>query len=476
MKVLFAAAEASPWAKVGGLADVVGSLPRALTPLGVEARIALPAYGFIMDALRPHIVSTKTGIEVPFAGGRRIHSVVHIAESEGLTLMLIDGEERFKRVMDRRALYDLGREDWLYFSQAVLRACESLGWMPDVIHSHDWQMGFLPVFMRERKGREWEKTASCFTIHNFSHQGVFGQDTLDLAGLPHSLFTYDKLETYGSVNMLKSGAAYSEQVSTVSPTYAVEITSEEQGGVLTGLMKHLRTEHRLKGILNGINVEGHDPKTDPDLPAHFSLEDISGKAICRAGLIEELSLDADEKTLVCGMVSRLADQKGFDLLIPAVEQMIKAGCVVAVQGQGDAGITASLKFLAEQFPGKMVYASQFDPDLAQRIYAGSDVFLMPSRYEPCGLGQMFAMRYGTLPVVHYTGGLADTVTEDMTGFTFTPHGVEEFMGAIRKAVATFADQPEWQRMIRLAMREDWSWNRTAPDYLEMYKEAIAARS
>jgi starch synthase len=475
MRVLSATAEVSPWAKVGGLADVVASLPKALAPLGVETLIALPAYGFLMEELRSSIVQTKTGLEVPLGWERRIHSVVHRVEVDGLSLILIDGEERFKKVIDRQAIYTLGREDWIYFAQAVLRAAEALPWMPDVVHCHDWQMGFLPVMMRERKGKEWDKVASVFTIHNFEHQGVFGIDTLDVAGLPKSLFTSEKIEAFGSVNFLKAGSAYCDKTSTVSPTYAVEITTEERGGALHGLMMHLRAQHRLTGILNGIDVVTHDPQTDPALPAHFSLADPSGKAICRAELLKELGLKGDSGPL-CGMVTRLAEQKGLELLLSSADEMIRLGCTIVVQGQGNPDYVRGLQNLAERHPDRFAYVPQFDPDLAQRIYGGSDLFLMPSRYEPCGLGQMFAMRYGTLPIVQYTGGLADTVTEDMTGYTFFPYDAHEFLKAVEKAVLTYQNHDEWARMIRMAMREDFSWTRTAPEYLDLYEDAVKSRA
>lgn len=475
MRVLSATAEVAPWAKVGGLADVVASLPKALAPLGVETLIAIPAYGFLMEELRPCVSLVKSGVEVPLGWDRRIQSVLYEAEVEGLKLLLIDGEERFKKITDRQAIYSLGREDWIYFAQAVMRACESLPWMPSVIHCHDWQMGFLPALMRERKGKEWIKTACVFTIHNFQHQGVFPRDTLDIAGLPQSLFTSEKIEAYGNANFLKAGAAFADKTSTVSPTYAVEITTEEQGGGLHGLMMHLRSQQRLTGILNGIDTSAHDPETDPALPAHFSGGDLGGKLVCRQHLLAELGLEALPKGLVCGMVTRLAEQKGLDLLLESAEEAIRMGCTMIVQGQGKPEYVEGLKKLASLYPQRFAYVSDFDPDLAQRIYAGSDVFLMPSRYEPCGLGQMFAMRYGTLPMVHYTGGLADTVTEDMTGFTFTPFNLGEFMKALEKAVRVKGEKEEWIRMVRLAMKEDFSWTRTAPEYQRLYQEAVKSR-
>lgn len=475
MRVLSATAEVAPWAKVGGLADVVASLPKALAPLGVETLIAIPAYGFLMEELRPHVSLLKSGVEVPLGWDRRIQSVLYEAEVDGLKLLLIDGEERFKKVTDRQAIYNLGREDWIYFAQAAMRACESLPWMPEVVHCHDWQMGFLPALMREKKGKEWARTACVFTIHNFQHQGVFPRDTLDIAGLPQSLFTSDKVEAYGNANFLKAGAAFADKTSTVSPTYAVEITTEEQGGGLHGLMMHLRSQQRLRGILNGIDTLAHDPETDPALPAHFSVTDLTGKAICREKLLEELGLNPTPQGLVCGMVTRLAEQKGVDLFLESAEEALRIGCTLIVQGQGKPEYVDGLKRLASLHPTRFAYVSDFDPDLAQRIYGGSDVFLMPSRYEPCGLGQMFAMRYGTLPIVHYTGGLADTVTEDMTGFTFFPYSGSEFLKALKKAVRVKNEEEEWTRMVRLAMKEDFSWTRTAPEYLRVYQDAIKSR-
>jgi starch synthase len=475
MRIILTSAELSPWAKVGGLADVVGSLPKALSKLGHEAVVAVPAYGFLVQELKDLIKETRTGIEVQVNWGLRVQAVVHRVDWEGFQIWLIDGEERFRKVGRSEDLYSPQRDDYLFFSHAVLRCCEALGWMPDIVHAHDWQMGLLPAILRECKGGEWDEAAAVFTIHNFAHQGEFGVDTLDAAGIPRSSFTYDRLETFGGVNFLKSGCSYSDMVNTVSPTYAAEITTDAIGGRLSGLMHYLRGKGRLRGILNGIDTVVHDPATDPALPANFSAEDPAGKAKCRAHLVKELGLKCGKDDLLCGMISRLSEQKGFDLLVNAAPAMIEAGAVIVVQALGSPALAAQLAEVQKASPKKFVHVSAFDPDLAQRIYGGCDAFLMPSHFEPCGLGQMFAMRYGTIPIVRYTGGLADTVLEGVTGFVFGPKDHRDFAQAVGRAAALHRKPQEWQAVMKTAMTSDWSWDHSAPEYASLYEAALATR-
>jgi starch synthase len=475
MNILLASAEIAPWAKVGGLADVVGSLPKALGRLGHDCVVAIPAYGYLVQELRDKIVETKSGFSVQTNHHSKGMAVVHRVQLDEFEVWLIDGEDRFRSVTKGEDIYTPQRDDYLFFSHAILAACRVLGWKPDVVHAHDWQLGLLPAIMREVYRWEWIRTASCFTIHNFAHQGEFGIDTLDAAGLSRDLFSYDRLETYGGVNFLKSACVYADMVNTVSPTYANEITLDEQGGRLKGLMAFMKGRGRLRGILNGIDTASHDPLTDPCLPANFSADDLSGKAECRKFLIDSLQLKADKNSLVCGMISRLSEQKGFDLLVEAAPSMIQAGAVIVIQALGSPFLAGKLAEIQRAFPGRFIHVSAFDPVLAQRIYGGCDAFLMPSHFEPCGLGQMFAMRYGTVPIVRHTGGLADTVLEGVTGFSFAARDSSQFAHAVHRAIDAHSRPSVWSSIVRSAMVSDWSWDHSAPEYVKMYQDALEAR-
>lgn len=474
MRILFASAEVAPWAKVGGLADVAGSLPKALARLGHEVAVAVPGYGFLVRDLKDAIVETRRGIALQINPWKTARFTLHRVDAGEFEVWLIDHDDRFAAVTKNVDLYSGSRDDYLTFCHGVLECGWITGFEPEIVHAHDWQMGFIPVLMREKDTR-WSRAGACYTLHNFAHQGEFGADTIEAAGLQKSLFTYDRLETYGGVNFLKSGCVYADQINTVSPTYASEICSEEFGGRLHGLMQYLKSQRRLRGILNGIDTESHDPATDPCLPAHYNRDDLSGKEKCRAALLKELGLKAGKKNMVCGMISRLTAQKGFDMVIEGAEELLGMGCVLVLQSLGDPRLAAKLADIQRRHPHRFIHISDFNPPLAQRIYAGCDAFLMPSHFEPCGLGQMFAMSYGTVPIVRYTGGLADTVTEGISGFTFGPKRTEDFVLAMRRAVDAFADPADWRRLVRNGMSEDWSWDRSAPEYAEMYEAALALR-
>lgn len=475
MRILFCSAEVSPWAKVGGLADVAGSLPKALAQLGHEVVVAMPGYGMARQKSEGSVLESRSDVEVQMRPGRTIHTRLDRVEAEGFELWLIDGEEKFSRVQSSETVYTPLRDDYLFFSQAVFRCCEAMGWMPDVVHAHDWHMGFVPVLLREARTPEWAEVGSVFTIHNIAYQGEFGLDTLDEVGLPHSLFTWDKLETYGGVNFLKSGCAYADQVNTVSPTYANEITTPEYGWQLQGLMTYLRAQKRLRGILNGIDVAAHDPAIDPELPSPFSSQDLTGKGKCRTALHKELGLQLKEDQPLAAMICRLTEQKGFDLLVAAADKIVQSGIGIVVLATGDADKAAVLRQVEKRHPKSMKFVEAFDAPLAQRIYAGADIFMMPSAFEPCGLGQMFAMRYGTVPVARYTGGLADTVFEGINGFVFGERSPDALAHAMQRAGRAFRDPSVWRLLVTAGMRQDFGWQRSAREYETMYAEAAARR-
>lgn len=476
MKILFCSAEVAPFAKVGGLADVAGSLPKSLADLGHDVVVCMPAYGLVVNDERWNVRPIKTDLFVRVNSYTLLKATVYEADfGHGVRFWLIDGPEIFSRATRSQEVYSFAREDYIFFSQAVMEACQDLQWMPDVIHAHDWHMGLVPVLLRETRHGDWDNVASCFTIHNLAYQGEFGFDTLDAAGLSHDLFNMHKLESYNAVNFLKAGCVYADQVNTVSPNYAKEITTPQYGCRLDGLMQMLTFRHRLRGILNGIDVEVHDPATDPDLPYHFTAQDLNGKAKCRVALAERVGLQASDDQPICGVVSRLSNQKGFDLIINASERILATGARFVVLGTGDPWAANELRRLQEAHPGQVAFVEAFDAPLAQLIYGGSDIFLMPSAFEPCGLGQMFAMHYGTVPVVRRTGGLADTVHDGVNGFTFDNINDGELAWSVERAVAAFQDKEAWQKLVLAGMTMDVSWKRSAVAYNEMYETAIRNR-
>lgn len=472
MKILFVSVEVSPFAKVGGLADVAGSLPAALAALGHDVRVAMPDYKLNEVTARPATVTPDFRVNINEWWAKR--ATLRQTTRAGVDILMIGTDEWFNEVDRSERIYAPGVEAYLFFAQAVLEACRQMKWMPDVVHVHDWHPAMIPVLMREKFADEFESIAAVQTIHNLAYQGEFDAETLDKAGLPRSIFNPDQTEAYGRLNFLKAGCSYSDFVNTVSPTYAKEIQTPEYGCRLDGLMRHLNEQGRLLGILNGIDTEEFDPSTDLRIPANYDADHLAGKAICRRSLEEELDLLSMENSPIAGVVSRLSSQKGMDHLITGANQLMELGMRVVVQGLGDQWIADRLRDLEKQYPGRFRLLQKFDVDLAQRIYAGSDIFLMPSAFEPCGLGQMIALRYGTIPVVRSTGGLADTIVEGRNGRTFESRETGDFIRACNRAVDDFTS-PNWELTVRAAMREDFSWSSSAKSYEELYGRAIEAR-
>jgi starch synthase len=363
----------------------------------------------------------------------------------------------------------------LFFSQAVLTAMEQLDWIPDVIHCNDWHTGFLPLLMREKSEAVWDEVASVYTIHNLAYQGEFGLEVLDALDLPHTLFNSEQVEAWGRVNFLKTGCVYADRVNTVSENYANEIQTSEFGCSLEGLMAHLDRKGRLSGILNGIDTDVFNPETDPDIPVHFSARHLSGKRECRAQLLQEVGLPEILGAPLFGVVSRLSSQKGMDLMLKAAEAMFSLPVQLVVQGLGDPALAQAFSGLEARYPNSFRFINRFDPPIAQRIYAGCDCFLMPSAFEPCGLGQMIAMRYGTVPVVRSTGGLADTVFEGHNGFVF--HQIEpmELLAAVERARFSFQNPDGWRSLMLKGMKTDLTWDNSAKLYSRLYAEAQSSR-
>ncbi len=475
MKVLFVTAELAPFAKVGGLADVAGSLPLALQEAGCDVTIFCPGYGLITES---ELAETRPLLEpfyVRLNPSRFVGGSIHETTYRGLRIWSADAPmSNFRRAKSSEQIYTFQRDDYIFLAQAALEACEEQGWLPDVVHCHDWHTGLLPAILRNSRRGAWDSVGAVFTIHNLAYQGEFGFETLDAAGLPHWLYHPDYCEAYGAINFLKSGAVFADRVNTVSPTYAQEIQTPEFGSRLDGFMRHLASQGRLSGILNGIDYEVWNPADDPALIANYSAADLTGKAECRQELIRLAQL-INTSGPIFGMVTRISTQKGFGILLDSVRTLVANGGSLVIQGLGDPEIIRGIRVEEARYPGRIKLFEQFSPELAQKIYAGSDAFLMPSRFEPCGLGQMFAMRYGTVPVVRATGGLADTVFEGQNGFAFSEFSADALSRAIERAISAFGQPEAWSNLVEAGMKADHSWRRSAQAYVRLYQEVMHVR-
>lgn len=473
MKILYLSAELAPYAKVGGLADVAGSLPQALDALGHDVRVTMPLY-VMVESDR----SLSEGAQFTVRVNRSWIKEARACETEsgGVRVSMIGTDEWFNETTSPTEIYRPGADPYLFFGAAALELCSVEGWKPDVVHCNDWHTGFVPVLMRERLSEGWKDVASVFTIHNLAYQGEFGREILDKLELSPQLFNPGQLEFFGTVNFLKSGCVYADQVSTVSPRYSKEIQTSEFGCRMEGLMSHLARSGRLEGILNGIDLDTFNPETDVHIAANYSSTDRSGKALCREALLKEVSMEPLRDGLLFGVVSRLSDQKGIDLVIAAADQMFAQGCQLVIQGIGDNRLARELKSLESRFPKHFRFIDRFDAGFAQRVYAGSDTFLMPSAFEPCGLGQMIAMRYGTVPVVRETGGLADTVRNGDNGFTFVERDADTLVDAVTRCQRAFENRDEWHRLQSGCLNADLGWQRSAMAYEALYERALKRRA
>lgn len=474
MKILYVSAEVSPFAKVGGLADVAGSLPIALQRLGHDVKIAMPAYQMVLDDPRWSCRLVATG-EVRVGPGWKEPVRIYETDWRGVPVLLIGADRWFTEATSSDRVYRPGVEQYLFFSRAITDLPRLLGWRPEVVHNNDWHTGFVPVLLRENSDPEWNLSACVFTVHNLAYQGCFPAEILDWVGLPRRLYNMHQLEAWGSVNFLKAGCVFSDQVNTVSERYAQEIQSDGFGCGLDGVMRLLGEHGVLSGILNGIDTEVFDPANDPAIPAPFSADDPSGKQVCRTELLQELGMEPIEGAPVMGVVSRLSEQKGMDLMLHAADSMFALPTQMVVLGIGDPWLASEFTALQKRYPRHFRFVERFDVDLAQRIYAGSDAFLMPSSFEPCGLGQMIALRYGTIPIVRETGGLADTVFEGINGFSFAPRTTEGLAETVARMQRAYNDPTTWALLMRTAMQGDYGWETSARKYVGLYRRALAAR-
>jgi len=476
MKILFVSVEVAPFAKVGGLADVAGALPKALRKLGHDARVIMPSYRMIEEDPRWELSTRLESVSVPlgYLGNKRA-SYKEI-EHEGVPIGLIGTDQWYTESINSETIYQPGGVQHLFFSRAILQILEQIDWIPDVIHCNDWHTGFLPVLLREQAGTAWDQVASIYTIHNLAYQGEFGMEILDLMDLPHCLYNPEGVEAWGRVNFLKAGCVYADRVNTVSENYAREIQTSEFGCHLDGLMTHLGHLGSLSGILNGLDTDTFNPQTDPDIPDHFSELNLEGKGACRAKLLQELNMETIPGAPVFGVVSRLSSQKGMDLILQAADAMFSLPVQLVIQGLGDPNLTEAFRDLEKRYPAHFRFINRFDAPIAQRVYAGCDGFLMPSTFEPCGLGQMIAMRYGTVPVVRSTGGLSDTVFEGRNGFAFQRREPMQLLASVARAKEAYNSPERWKNLMLNGMRGDYTWDKSALQYLELYQAAINDRT
>lgn len=496
VRVLVAASEVGGFAKTGGLADVAASLPRALANLGNQVAIIMPLYGAVR---RSGIPLEKTGAALPVPMGSRVLACPLFRArlpNSNAAVYLVEHQPFFERDDGARlGLYqethaggsksDYGdnAERFTFFSRAVLETVPHLGFTPDIIHANDWQTGLVPVFLSElyRSKPGYSRMRSVFTIHNMAFQGDFGRDTMRFTGLPQRLFDMGKVEFHGKLNFLKAGIVFADAITTVSPTYAREIRTPHFGCALDGLLRD--NAEKLTGIVNGVDYAEWDPTTDPHIAARYTAGNVfEKKPLCKADLQKQYKLREDPKAPVLGLVARLAYQKGIDLVLSAAKGLLDLGCQLAMLGEGEPKYHAELRSLHEKHREQVGVHLGFSEDLAHKVEAGSDLFLMPSRYEPCGLNQMYSQKYGTPPVVRATGGLADTVvnsTEEnlkagtATGFSFDADTPAALYDTVKWALTLFRNRPaDFRQVVQHAMAQNWSWDRSAAEYEKLYRKIV----
>lgn len=475
MQIVFASAECAPFVKTGGLGDVAGSLPAALVRAGAEVIVMVPKYATIKDeykAQMEHFSDFYVSL-----GWRNEYCGLEKLEHDGVTYMFVDNERYFARDYPY-GFFDDG-ERFAFFSKAITESLQHLpeGFECDILHCNDWQTALAPLFLREfYQGLPlYERVKTVFSIHNVAFQGQFSDTVMeDILGVAHIPAAASQLRCDAcSINYMLGALHYADAITTVSPTYASEIQTPEFGEGLDGVLRE--RSYALQGILNGIDVAGFDPATDKRIAANYTVEDRSGKAVCKAKLQEELGLEVRDDRPLMVMVTRLTRQKGMDLVMYALDRILAGGVQVAVLGTGDRDYEDGLRYFQDKYPGTMAARIEFDPALSQRMYAAADMFLMPSKFEPCGLSQIIAMRYGTLPIVRETGGLKDTVqpynefTGEGTGFSFSNFNGDEMGDAVFRAARLFWDNREaWNQLVTQAMSQDFSWTRSADKYLDLY--------
>lgn len=476
MKILLASSEVTPFAKTGGLADVSGALPKAINRLDKNNQciIVMPLYQLVgKNGFKPEIV--KKDIKIPL-GGVEYSFNLGFLQTENSDVYFIDN----KQFYDRKELYNTPQGDYpdnhlrfAFFSNAILSVADFLGDV-DIIHCNDWQTALLPLYIKLSKNDRTPKTL--FTIHNMAYQGVFDKNVMMSVDLPQELFTPEHLEFYGRLSFMKAGIIYSDAISTVSKGYAKEILTEEFGCGLDGLLRKRKTS--VFGITNGVDYANWNPKTDKYIAANYDIDTLSRKQECKKDLLDIFGLSFDERKPVMGVITRLAEQKGIDIIADSLEKMFSLGIYFVLLGTGDEKYNNLFNKLSKKYAKSAGIRVAFDNALAHKIEAGADMFLMPSRYEPCGLNQMYSLKYATIPVVRATGGLEDTI-EDFdpetgrgNGFKFKQASVESFYDALKRATQVYKDKEKWQSLQKKAMQYDFSWDKSAKEYLRLYNKIL----
>jgi len=484
MKILMAASEVVPYAKTGGLADVVGSLPYALQRLGVDVRVIMPYYRI---AKRVAKNTLKNHGEISIAMGTDLISGVTL-ESENtqkIPVYMVQQDDYY----DRAELYTTTKGDYpdnaqrfIFFCRYIFEACKQVNFQPDIIHAHDWQTGLIPAYLKTHYANDpfFQKTKTIFTIHNIAYQGIFDYELFPMTNLPPATFSLDGFEYWGKMNFMKAGINFCDYVNTVSHKYSEEIQTPAYGYGIDGVLR--ARAHRLSGILNGVDYSEWNPATDTFIAANYSPNDLSGKKLCKKDLLNFFHLPSELATVpLIGIVSRLADQKGFDLLEKIMPELMKMDIGLILLGTGAPKYHKLFKKLARDYPNNVGIKIGFDNALAHKIEAGSDIFLMPSRYEPCGLNQIYSLKYGTVPVVRATGGLDDTiehfdpVTKQGNGFKFTECKPNPFLESIQSAVKLYHKPKIWQKLIQNGMAADFSWDTSAKRYIELYQQVLKVK-
>ena len=480
MKILIASPEIFPFVKTGGLADVTGALPKALKGLGVETRVILPKHKGIEEQGFPMRYKNYR-ISCPISQGYIDAEIVE-SEYDGITAYLVEKDEYYYRDY----LYSTPDGDYLdnaerfvFFAKSILEAIKATGYVPDVIHCNDWETALTPVFLKTLYGNDpvLSKASTLLTIHNLGYQGIFWHYDMHLLNIGWEYFTPDFIEFFGNINFLKGGIVFSDIVNTVSKRYSEEIQTEEFGCGLDGILQTRKDD--LFGIVNGIDYNDWNPEKDSFIPARYTADKPANKKICKGSLQDTFRLPVREDVPLIATISRLADQKGFDLIGSSMKEMLALGAQYVVLGTGERKYHDLLAQLAKQFPKSFSLKIAYDNKLAHLIEAGADMFLMPSRYEPCGLNQLYSLKYGTVPVVRGVGGLEDTITDYTaqpdtgTGFKFHDYSKEALLDAVERALSLYRNKKAWAALVKRCMTEDFSWERSAKEYVGLYKKAIA---
>jgi len=478
MKILYAASECIPFIKTGGLADVAGTLPVAMARQGADVRVILPKYRDIPQYWKErmqHVASFYLNM-----GWRRQYCGIESLEHEGVTFYFVDNEFYFAR----DSIYGSGDEEgerFAYFCRAVLEAIPYLNFVPDILHCNDWQTGMIPALLRTQYARLplYANIHTAFTIHNLRYQGIFPWNFIDdMLGLGEQYYTPECLEYYGCMSFMKGALVFADAINTVSRSYAQEIQTPYFGERLDGMLR--KRSDVLTGILNGIDPTKYDPRTNEFLPAHYSAEDLSGKRECKMALQQEMGLNVNPDVPLVGIVTRLTEQKGLDLIEHVLDDIMRQDVQIVLLGTGEERYCELFTWAAWRYSGRLAARIEISEAIAQRIYAGADIFLMPSQFEPCGLAQMIALQYGTIPLVRETGGLKDTVmpynkyTDEGNGFSFANYNAHEMLFTLERAIEYYHDKPLWERMMKRAMASDFTWDHSAQEYLNMYDRILRA--